>query len=449
MRFPFVALSGLTTYLIYRVGFVLFESRERALAAAFIFNIMPLGFLGAGLAMHDNALIFFWTLGLYCMVQFIKTRERTWFYALGACAGAAMLSKYTGVLIVPAVFAFLLRRKEYRAVLRAKEPWIGAIIAAAFTLPILYWNAAHGWASLHHIMYIGSGAPAILRRISDGFGYHVAQFLIVSPVFYFALVLSVGRIASEYRINPPVEFELLLWFGLPVFLFGAMAFKGHVEANWAAMGYISLGIAAVETTARACEQPTGVWRRLCGRIMLWGTVAALAPVTLSLAHGWLGLLPASVERNIAKEDRIIWETRGLSGLGRHVDALRKPDDVIAGDSYQMSAILEFNTPGQPYVRYLAPWNRPTQFDVWEPSLDNLKGRNILFVSPKPLLSSSDVRTTIYENFERVEPLESYKVMYHGEPIREIFVYRGFNFDPASPRPLPRRSLLYTHVQSKK
>jgi len=170
--------------------------------------------------------------------------------------------------------------------------------------------------------------------------------------------------------------------------------------------------------------------------------ASLVPVAVVVLHAWLGLLPASVERRVAKSDRIVWETRGWAGLGRHVGDLSRPGDVIAGDSYQLCALLEFNVAGNPEVRYLAPWKRPTQFDVWQPSFDNLKGRNILYVSPQPLEPSSAARTTIYENFERVEPLPSYAVMYHGEPIRRLHVYRGYAFDPFSPRRLGPRSLFY-------
>ena len=64
----------------------------------------------------------------------------------------------------------------------------------------------------------------------------------------------------------------------------------------------------------------------------------------------------------------------LAGLGQYLPSLIKKDDVIAADSYQLCALLEFNIPGQPDVRYLAPWDRPTQFDVWNRSYDNLAGK---------------------------------------------------------------------------
>jgi hypothetical protein len=216
-----------------------------------------------------------------------------------------------------------------------------------------------------------------------------------------------------------------------------------VEANWAFMGYASVVILAIHTISeKLAHGRDSVWRWFNHRFMKWAVILAAAPVLLVIVHAWLGLLPAGLEKRIAKEDRVIWETRGWAGLGKHIGELVEPNDVIAADSYQLCASLEFNIPGQPQVRYLAPWKRPTEFDVWEPSFDNLKGRNIVFVSPSPLLPSSSAHTTIYENFARVESLPAYEVKYHGTAIREIYVYRGNSFDPFQPKRLGPRSLFY-------
>jgi hypothetical protein len=243
--------------------------------------------------------------------------------------------------------------------------------------------------------------------------------------------------------KPDPREALLLCFGLPLVLFGVQAFRGHVEANWAFMGYASVVILAPPIILKERTDHTrGVWTWFGKPFMKWAIILTIVPVLVVIVHAWAGLLPASVETRIAKEDRVIWETRGWEGLGRHVAGLLRPGDIIAADSYQLCALLEFNVPGQPNVRYLAPWKRPTQFDVWEPSFDNLKGRDILFVSPAQLVPSSNERTTIYENFAQVEPLPVYEVKYHGAGIRTIYVYRGLSFDPYHPRQLGPRSLLY-------
>ncbi len=444
VRFPFLVLSGFTTYLIYRVSYLLFGNRTGALTAAALFNLTPLALLGGSAAVHDNALVFFWMTALWAAVRFLKSGDGRWFYAIGVAAGLCVQSKYTGVLVPLCLMLFLLWSKEHRGRLLTRDPWIGALIALLFAIPILVWNFARDWASFHHIFFIGSGANSVTARILDGVGYHLAQSGLVSPLFYFALVVAVGAALFRNLSARKPEEVLLLCFGFPLVLFGLFAFKGHVEANWAFMGYLSTGILAVQVILSKSAEQAGwrPWKWFNERYVKWGTILAVGPVVLVIIHAWIGILPATLENKWAKEDRVVWETRGWKGLGNHVANVKKDDDVIAADSYQLCALLAFNVPGQPQVRYLAPWKRPTQFDVWEPSFDNLKGRTILFVSPTPLEASSAERTTIFENFARVETLEPYRVMYHGVAIREIHVYRGHEFDPFSPKRLGPRSLLY-------
>lgn len=443
VRFPFLMLSGLTTYLVYRTSAILFGNRFRAMLAAVLFNIIPVALLGGSAAMHDNALMCFWTLGLWAGAQFVKSEDPRWFYVIGIAAGLAIQSKYTGVLMVACVFVFLLWTRRYRPLLMRKEPWLGAAVALLFSAPILWWNMLHDWASLYHIFFIGSGASSTGKKIADGLGYHAAQFLLVSPLFYIALVWATVSQLPRNLFSPSPQHALLLSFGLPLVLFGVMSFKGHVEANWAMMGYISTAVLAVEAFAQAkTENWPGKWKLFRGGFLKWAILLCVVPVMLVVLHAWIGLLPVSLEKKMGKDDRVIWETRGWEGLGRYVAQLRAPDDVIAADTYQLCALLEFNVPGNPRVRYLAPWRRPSQFDVWEPSFDNIHGRNILFVTATPLKPSTAVLTTIYENFAKIESLPPYQVMYRGAPIREVFAYRGHGFDPFSPRRLGPRSLFY-------
>lgn len=443
VRFPFLVLSGFTTYLIYRSSRILFGDSRRSLLVAVLFNLTPVALLGGSAAMHDNALMFFWSLAFWAAARLLASADGRWFYVIGIAAGLAIQSKYTGVLVLPCVLLFLLWNPNLRARLLTREPWIGASIAVALTLPIVWWNVTHDWASLYHVLFIGSGSPSLWKRIGDGLGYHAAQFGLVSPIFCAGLYCALGWAFLRNVRRPNPGETLLLSFSVPLALFGILAFKGHVEANWAFMGYLSAGILAVEAIfGGKVDGQRLPWKWFGRRSVPWALGLAVGPVFLVVVHAWVGLLPAGLEKKIVKADRIIWETRGWAGLGRQVGSLRTSTDVLAADSYQLCALLEFNVPGQPFARYLAPWKRPTQFDVWHPSFDDLKGRDILYVSPIPLEPSSAARTTIYENFARIEPLEPYRVMYHGVPIRDVYLYRCSAFDPLTPRRLGPRSLRY-------
>ena len=213
VRFPFLVLSGFTTYLIYRSSCILFQNRSRAVLAATVFNLTPIALLGGSAAIHDNALLFFWVMALWAAASFVRSEDPRWFYTMGAAAGLAIQSKYTGVLILPCVLVFLLWSAPHRRFLLRKEPWIGALIAAAFALPILWWNVSHQWASLHHIFFIGAGAASLGKRILDGLGYHLAQFLSVSPLFYFALVVGTISALARNLFRPNPQQALLLCFG--------------------------------------------------------------------------------------------------------------------------------------------------------------------------------------------------------------------------------------------
>lgn len=443
VRFPFLVLSLWSSYLVYRISFSLFGDRLRALLCALVVNIAPVAFLGGSAAIHDNALLFFWLATLWATVRFIDSENSQWFFVMGVTSGLAIQSKYTGVLVVMSVLLFLLLSGRHRKHLYRREPWIAGLIAGAFTLPVIWWNMQHDWASLYHILFIGSGAQSLWTRILDGITYHLAQVLVVSPLLYVALVAALGSRVLHTILRPDPKLLLLLAFSLPLFLFGVLAFFGHVEANWAFVGYAPAAILTVEVIARAqADLPGRHWSRVNRSFFRWAVLVAVVPSVVVVLHAWLGLLPADWERRLGKTDRIVWETRGWKELGAHVGRLAKPDDVIAADSYQLCALLEFNVPGNPKVRYLAPWKRPTQFDVWSPSFDDLRGRSILFVSPKPLVPSAPGRVTVYENFRQIEALPTYHVQYHGESIREVYVCRGVDFNPFSPVRLGPRSLFY-------
>jgi 4-amino-4-deoxy-L-arabinose transferase-like glycosyltransferase len=445
VRFPFLLISIIFTFLIYSTGTRLSGSRRIGLLSALFFNLTPISLLGGSSAVHDNPLLLFWALSLWSVSKFVRTENHKYFYLAGLSAGLAILSKYTGALLLPVILLWLLSSNRFRSSLARKEPWIGALVATVFVLPILWWNFSHDWASFKHILFIGTGYSGFWRKISDGLGYQLAQILIISPLFFVSVVASifVATLAELRRDND--ERSLLLCFGFPLFLLAVMSFRGHAEANWGVMGYVSTGI----LTIMIFSDPHNALSRLfhsylsMRKFVIAGACTSILLVLIVVLHAWIGLLPASVERNLGKNDRIVWETRGWRGLGKYLATVMEEGDVLASDSYQNCALLEFNIPGQPSVRYLSPWDRPTQFDVWHRSYDDLKGKNILFVSSKPLKPSSSVLMTIYENFSSVEPIPAYDVMYHGESIRKIYIYRGHNFDPFEPRRLGPRSLFYS------
>ncbi len=231
VRFPFLVAAFITTITVYFSASLVSGSRWAGAYSALFFNLAPLSLFGAGTAVHDNALIMFWALALWFAAKFLKSENPANFYLVGIACGLAILSKYTGVLIVPAVMLWLIASKRYRYLLAQKEPWIGAIIAALFTLPIIWWNYQNEWASFKHILFIGSTHGGFWRRVSDGLGYQLSQLLTISPFFYFAIIATIisSTVAQFWTRND--NQLLLLMMGSPLLLFSVMAFKGHAGSE--------------------------------------------------------------------------------------------------------------------------------------------------------------------------------------------------------------------------
>src|SRR5436305_10868569 len=120
----------------------------RAIAFAVL---MPEAALYYGLLMAkvspDTALIPFAVAMVWALVRLVESNDARWWLAAGAFAGLALLSKFTAIMLLPAVAAFMLVPKWRRRWLLSPWPWLAALIVMIVFLPVLIWNAEHDWAS--------------------------------------------------------------------------------------------------------------------------------------------------------------------------------------------------------------------------------------------------------------------------------------------------------------
>ena len=97
-------------------------------------SMMPMFALGGLLSTPDSPLIAAWCLGIWAALY---SRWR-WF---GVALGCALLSKYTGALLIIGV---LLADPKC---LKTKGPWEAMLIAGLIYLPNMIWNSHHDWVS--------------------------------------------------------------------------------------------------------------------------------------------------------------------------------------------------------------------------------------------------------------------------------------------------------------
>src|ERR1700744_6706311 len=96
----------------------------------------------------DVALIPFATAMFWALIRLWEGGDARWWLAAGVFGGLALLSKFTAVMLIPAVLAFMLVPDWRWRQLRSPYPWGAALIAIALFLPVLIWNAGHDWGAL-------------------------------------------------------------------------------------------------------------------------------------------------------------------------------------------------------------------------------------------------------------------------------------------------------------
>jgi 4-amino-4-deoxy-L-arabinose transferase-like glycosyltransferase len=143
----------------------------------------------------DIALIPFAMAMLWSLIRLNESGDARWWLAAGVFAGLALLSKFTAVMLVPAVLAFMLVPRWRRRWLLSPYPWLAALIAFVLFLPVLIWNAGHDWASFR-FQFVRATATHELsfRTVGEfiGMQFGLVGFILL-PVVLSGVALTAWR----------------------------------------------------------------------------------------------------------------------------------------------------------------------------------------------------------------------------------------------------------------
>lgn len=340
----------------------------RAWHAPLLLNATLLLGAGAVTMTPDTPLLLFWTATLACAGRWHATGRAWWLVGLGAALGLGFDSKYTAILLAPAIVVWLLRsdgRFRIGPVVGNAAAWGGLVAACLTVAPVIRWNANHGYASL-----LKQGG-----RIDHGGSSHAARYLselvggqvgLATPLVFVLFVAGVGAVwrrMSDRTASPRTRnaaLLVLLATLIPTAVFAWHATGARVQANWPGVVYPSAAMGA------ACLSGGTVPRvlRLAPALALGLAVTFL--VYLQAATGWLAL-PRTLDPTIAR-------LAGWRSLASEVSAFRAPgDEAVVADEYGLAAELAWNRVPSPVVAVEPRW---ALFDLPHPPLD---GREILLV----------------------------------------------------------------------
>jgi 4-amino-4-deoxy-L-arabinose transferase-like glycosyltransferase len=425
-------------------------------------------------------------------------RGKAWAWpVVGVIVGVGILAKYTMALWLPSVGLFLLispstgraRLLPSQAARRGRSLalpsgfWLACVIAAAFCLPIFYWNWQHDWVTVRHVgwqagveqrtgwrwfgplVYVG-GQAALLMGVWFVI-WAVAMWECRPPFFSLSpwergLGWGVHRPPfdrSTPHPNPPPQGEIghederweqcasrgyLWWLSAPMFcLFLLASLKTTGQLNWPVTAYLSGGVLATVWLEARLRQS----RR--GRLIVAGT--AVVGVALSLVVHFPGLgrpvLTALAGAPTAERPLPMrrfdpsCRLRGWPALAAAVDLAAEQvraggeEPVIVAGSWILPGELGVYCAGRPtvYTIGVVAGDRASQYDLWRPNpvLDPavFRGRTFVLVScPDPIARQA---------FDAAEPPRAVVYAEGDQPIQSwtVTVARGFHGFPGADQAL--------------
>ena len=207
-----VRFGGIVAMLVTQLLLADIVRRVTHDARAVVFAVlMPEAALYYGLLMAkvapDTAMIPFAVAMLWALVRLHERGNPRWWLAAGLFAGLALLSKFTAIMLLPAVLAFAFVPDWRRRWLFSPYPWLAALIALVLFLPVLIWNAQHDWASFR-FQFVRAVATHQLsfRTVGDfiGLQFGLVGFVLL-PVVLSGVTLTAWR---GYRTREPIAILL-------------------------------------------------------------------------------------------------------------------------------------------------------------------------------------------------------------------------------------------------
>jgi 4-amino-4-deoxy-L-arabinose transferase-like glycosyltransferase len=204
----------------------------RAIAFAML---MPEAAVYYGLLMAkvapDTALIPFAVAMIWALVRLAQSNDPRWWLAAGAFGGLALLSKFTAVMLLPAVVAFMLVPDWRMRWLKSPYPWLAALISLLLFSPVLIWNAQHDWDTFRFQLVRATAPHAMSSRTA--FEYIGMQLGLVGfvllPVVLSGLIFTARR---GYLHREPVAILLSTAVLVPFLYFLWRSLSLRIGDTW-------------------------------------------------------------------------------------------------------------------------------------------------------------------------------------------------------------------------
>jgi hypothetical protein len=437
VRLPAVVCGSLLLVSLYVLTAQVYRREGLALAVVALALTSPVIVAGSSLMTIDAPYTCCWGWALVLGYQAVFRGSRWAWPVLGCVVGLGILAKYTMILWIPSAGLFLLATPSLRRLLFRPGIWIMASVAAAFCLPLLFWNVRHDWVSLRHV----SGQAGLQDQQGilwlGPVEYILGQFLLLLG-FWFIAWAAAMIVHRPWRESEPA-LRYLWWMSAPMFVFFLLfSLKTHEEPNWPITAYLSGLVLATAWLERQLRSPLRRHRLASIGGLLCSSALGLLIIVLMHHTEWLGATLARLSGPATPQHPLprrrfdpTCRLRGWQTLAAEVDRLREDlqargiEPVLAATSWTVPGEIGFYCRGHPqvYSLGLALGDRHSQYDLWSPNPLNdpeyFRGRIFIVVG--------DVNPFLREAFDEIESSQRVTHRERGQPVAQwtMTVCRGF------------------------
>ncbi|MDB5635854.1 MAG: glycosyltransferase [Bradyrhizobium sp.] len=364
--------------------------------------LMPEAALYYGLLMAkvspDVALIPFAVAMVWALIRLNESGDGRWWLAAGVFAGLSLLSKFTAVMLIPAVVAFVLVPHWRRRWLANPYPWAAALIVVVLFLPVLIWNAGHDWASFKFQLIRATATHELsLRTVGDfiGLQFGLVGFVLL-PVVLSGLALTAWR---GYRRGDAVAILLSTAVIVPFGYFLWKSLSLRVGDTWPMFMWPIGFAAAAINVALLPREGFPAW--LIRSTTSWANAAVATGIAFVVVVFLYYVV--SPWNFIGRTDPIGGEAGYQQVMDRADAELQKIGATwIATTDYRTYSMLRWYFNGRVPVVQINERERYLGFR--DPGMNLIRGHTALYVGREPDNTSPlwDSTTAVREPLERVD-----------------------------------------------
>jgi len=393
VRFPGMLVGIGVSLAAYFMGRDMFQSEVTGFYAALFLNLVLMISLGCFIITPDTPQGLFAVFTLYFFYRGLEGGQGHWWIFSGVCLGLCMLSKYTGVLLIPGILLTLATSPTHRKWLFRKQLYGAAGVAALFTLPILIWNIRHHWISIAFQSRHGFWGLEV-RPWSGFFDFIGTQFGLLTPVIFLG-VLSAMIYCFHHR-RDHLRYHFVFWNSAPMLLFFCLlSFRQKIEGNWASLSYFVPLVATVGIGMELEKNAIKGWRGKWVAFLKWGSVSSsLLILCFVYVHAVTPLV------SLPKKLDVTRRLHGWDLLGEKVESAldmmkeQDSDPFVFGNRHQIISEVSFYLKEQPQIYKTGGGKRYSYIK----NTHQLLGRDAVYVAEKARSQLKKIR----KGFKRMD-----------------------------------------------